>query len=195
MSFVIWLLGPSGAGKTTLGKGLKAQMSLRPRSWNIILLDGDEVRNGLSRDLGLDENARTENIRRVAEVARLLAMQGQGVICALMTPQRSQQKLVTEILGQIPHLLVHVACEPLELLRRDTKGLYAKANLGTLKQPLYGFNSEFEESDEIHLKIDTSQLSVKESLSVLEAKVAEQVLGFESPSLEASTIPLVDIQI
>jgi adenylylsulfate kinase len=121
---VLWLFGLPSAGKTTISHALRDHLQAAGR--NVILLDGDELRSGLCSDLGFSDADRCENLRRAAEMAKLLAEQGHAVICAFVTPMEHHRELVRQILGPLV-CLIHVDC-PLEVcVTRDVKGLYAKA--------------------------------------------------------------------
>lgn len=165
MTGVVWLYGRSAAGKTTLATALAA--SLRGEGRPVMLLDGDAVRASLNRDLGFDEAGRTENIRRIAEVARLGRDAGALVVCAAITPLRTHRALVRERLGDAV-TLVHLAC-PLEVcVQRDPRGLYRRALAGDLPG-FTGIGSEFEEplAQERDIRLDTAGVSVDAALTTL----------------------------
>jgi len=124
---IFWLFGRSGAGKTTLAKRLRD--GLTDREIPIFYLDGDEMRSGLCSDLGFSSEARLENHRRVAEVARLAADQGFNVVVSTMAPQHSQRDIVKKVLaGRLVWIYVHA---PLNIcIERDPKGLYKRATAG-----------------------------------------------------------------
>lgn len=129
MATVFWLFGRSGAGKTTLANLLCRD--LRERNRPVVFIDGDLARSGLSSDLGFTPGSRTENHRRVAEVARLVSEQGITAIVATMAPEYEQRDLVQRVLGN--HVTwVYVEAPLEECLRRDPKGLYQKARAGKL---------------------------------------------------------------
>jgi len=127
---VFWLFGRSGAGKTTLG--VKLRDGLANRSIPVVYLDGDEMRASLCADLGFKPEARLENHRRIAEVARLLAEQGLNVVVSTMAPQYQLRDRVLEILGdKLVWLYIHA---PLDVcMGRDPKGLYKQALVGLVK--------------------------------------------------------------
>ncbi len=128
---VFWLFGRSGAGKTTLG--LRLRDGLADRKIPVVYLDGDELRSTLCSDLGFKSEARLENHRRIAEIARLLAAQGLSVVVATMAPEHQQRDLVTRILGdKLMWFYIHA---PLDIcMARDPKGLYKRASEGRLNQ-------------------------------------------------------------
>lgn len=126
---IFWLYGRSGAGKTTLSERLEA--GLRDRGLPTFLLDGDELRGGLCSDLGFGEEARTENHRRAAEMAKLIANRGIVVIAATMAPQHAQRDAVHDALGERAKWIYVEA--PWDICaRRDPKGLYARAERGEI---------------------------------------------------------------
>lgn len=144
---VIWIYGRPGAGKTTLAKAIA---QLRP----VFILDGDEMRRGLCMDLGFSDQDRTENIRRIAEVARCLSQQGAWVVVAAITPLIEHRKMVSEILANRV-VIVQTVCSSVECERRDPKGLYKQARLGQI-QDMTGVTSPFEEDDVYtHVEADT----------------------------------------
>lgn len=130
---VFWLFGRSGAGKTTLALRLRDALSVRKIP--VVYLDGDEMRSTLCSDLGFKPEARLENHRRIAEIARLLAGQGLIVVASTMAPEHPQRDLVTKILGdQLTWFYIHA---PLDVcMQRDPKGLYKRALEGQVKQLL-----------------------------------------------------------
>lgn len=169
----VWLFGISGAGKSTLAAGLDDR--LHAAGFTTLRFDGDDVRAGLNRDLGFSDADRSENIRRVAEVARLSVNAGLVTICSFITPLRSQRALAREILGS-DLILVHVSASYAECARRDPKGLYARAAAGQLKQ-FTGRDSTFEEpaAEESALRLVTEGTSPADSLARLLAHVQPRV--------------------
>ena len=138
---VIWLFGLSGAGKSTLAIGL--ERALLADGFTTHLLDGDNVRSGLNRGLGFSDEDRTENLRRVAEVAKLFVEAGVVVVASFITPLARQRALVREIVGPADCLPVWVDASFETCARRDPKGLYAKAASGAVTQ-FTGRDSGFE---------------------------------------------------
>jgi adenylyl-sulfate kinase len=128
---VFWLYGRSGAGKTTLAKKLYG--ALQDRKISAFYLDGDDMRSGLCSDLAFTPEARLENHRRIAEVARLAARQNLNVVVSSMAPEHGQRDMVAGILGDwLTWIYVHA---PLEIcIQRDPKGLYQRARAGKLDQ-------------------------------------------------------------
>ena len=160
----IWMTGLSGAGKTTLATLLEQQ--LHSLGKHVYVLDGDNLRHGLNRDLGFTEADRCENVRRVAEVAKLMVDAGLIVVVSLISPFRKERRFARCLFSQGEFVEVFVdtpmpACE-----RRDVKGLYAKARRGELKY-FTGIDSPYEppEAPEVHLLCD--QVSPEEALQQL----------------------------
>ncbi len=157
---VVWLTGLSGAGKSTLANALAQQLHAAGRA--AYVLDGDNLRHGLNRDLGFTDADRVENIRRVAEVARLMADAGLIVITAFISPFRSERALARSRMDGIAFVEVHVDV-PLALAeKRDLKGLYAKARRGELPN-FTGIDSPYEAPEAPELRVDTAAQDVAAS--------------------------------
>ena len=167
---VIWLYGLSGSGKSTLAIALERR--LMGEGFTAHLLDGDNVRTGLNRDLGFSEADRIENIRRVAEVAKLFNQAGVIVIASFITPFRSQRDAARAILGDDDFIEVFIHASYETCARRDPKGLYAKAAAGGVKQ-FTGRDSAFEapEAGSRALVIDTETLDAAGALNQLHTAV------------------------
>jgi len=174
---VVWLTGLSGAGKSTISD-LAAQ-DLRDRRFQVAQLDGDQLRSGLNHDLGFSLEDRTENIRRTAEVAKLLASQGLIVICSLISPLASQRALAREIVGQ-GFLEVYVDCSLEKAASRDPKGHYKRAMTGDLPN-FTGISSPYEPPEEPDLVLKTDQNEASRTKDeLIEAILKFQLLGFAS---------------
>lgn len=143
---MIWLYGISGAGKTTLAHALEAHLAAEGVLTRI--LDGDELRKGLNRNLGYDDDARTENIRRAAETARLFLDTGIVTIAAFICPKRDMREMARQIVGEDEFVEVYVKASYEGCAKRDVKGLYAKAAKGEVKK-FTGRDSSFEEPEAI----------------------------------------------
>jgi adenylylsulfate kinase len=171
---VIWLYGLSGSGKSTLANALERK--LHAEKFTTHLLDGDNVRTGLNRDLGFSDADRAENIRRVAEVSKLFVQAGVVVIAAFITPQRALRELARGIIGADDFLEVYVSASFEECARRDPKGIYAKAGAGQVRQ-FTGRDSAFEPPapGEAALVLDTEALAPGPSLEKLHALVASRI--------------------
>lgn len=161
---VIWMTGYSGSGKTTLAYQLERR--LYDEGILTKVLDGDVLRQGINKGLGFSMEDRTENIRRTAELAKQLASCGVVVICSLITPINDLRRLAENIIGQQHFILYHIAT-PLEVCeKRDVKGHYAKARAGEIKQ-FTGVSNPFEMPTNAIYSIDTSELSIEESVTML----------------------------
>ena len=157
---VLWFTGLSGAGKSTIAN--LVEKKLHARGCHSYLLDGDNVRHGLNKDLGFTDVDRVENIRRVAEVAKLMVDAGLIVLTAFISPFRSERALARGLLDEGEFFEIHIDT-PLDVAEgRDVKGLYKKARRGELKN-FTGIDSPYEAplSPEIH--IDTTALSVEDA--------------------------------
>ena len=147
---IVWLTGLSGAGKSTIANLIERQLNVAGH--HTMMLDGDNVRHGLCRDLGFTEADRVENIRRVGEVAKLMTEAGIIVLCAFISPYRAERDMVRKLVPEGDFIEVFVDTPVDECMRRDPKGLYAKANAGTIKN-FTGVDAPYElpEAAEIHL--------------------------------------------
>jgi len=165
----LWLTGLSGAGKTSIALALEQQ--LRAEGGAVFVLDGDVLRQGLNRDLGFAPGDRRENIRRTAEVARLMNQAGVLVIAALISPYREDRSMAGEIIGAAQFIEVHVST-PVEVCEaRDPKGLYARARTGELPQ-FTGVSAPYEAPLTPALSLDTGLLSLDEAVALLRRRLA-----------------------
>lgn len=157
---VIWLTGLSGSGKSTIATAVERE--LFDAGHHVVLLDGDNVRTGLCGDLGFSLTDRRENIRRIAEVAKLFVAAGAQVLCSFVSPTREIRSLARSIIGAEDFYEVFVNT-PLEVCEaRDVKGLYAKARAGEIKG-FTGIDSPYEAPEDPFLDLLTAQQSVKDS--------------------------------
>ncbi len=150
---VLWFTGLSGSGKSTIAK--LVEQALHQQGQHTYLLDGDNLRHGLNRDLGFTDADRVENIRRVGEVARLFADAGLIVLCSFISPFRAERRMVREMLapGEFIEIFVDTPLE--ECIRRDPKGLYAKARRGEVPN-LTGVSSPYEPPEQPELRLVTT---------------------------------------
>jgi adenylylsulfate kinase len=163
---VIWLYGLSGSGKSTLAHALERALNEQGRA--TVLLDGDNLRTGLNSGLGFTEDDRRENIRRVAEVAKLFAQAGVITICSFICPYRSLRALARQIVGPDDFLETYVHASFESCAQRDPKGLYRKAAEGKVAH-FTGRDSVFEAPEDPHpdLRLDTEALDREACLQVL----------------------------
>jgi len=161
---VIWMYGLSGSGKSTLANLLERRLHADGRL--VKVLDGDNIRSGLNRNLGFSDEDRLENIRRVSEVAKLFAECGVITITSFITPNNELRRLAREIVGDADLLEVYVKASFETCRVRDPKGLYAKVAAGEVKQ-FTGKDSAFEEPESPDLIIDTEAFSEEECLAQL----------------------------
>ena len=157
---VLWFTGLSGSGKSTIANEVEKQLFLMNR--HTFLLDGDNVRHGLNRDLGFTEADRIENIRRVGEVAKLMADAGLIVLTAFISPFRAERQMVREMLGQGEFIEIFVDT-PLEVAEaRDVKGLYKKARSGQLRN-FTGIDSPYEPPETPEIRVNTVDMTPEEA--------------------------------
>lgn len=160
---VIWMVGLSGSGKSTVAQGVESV--LHEKGHLTKLLDGDNLRTGVNRGLTFSEEDRIENIRRAAEVSKLFAETGIVTICSLISPTEEIRTMAKEIIGD-RYYEVHIDC-PFEVCaERDVKGLYAKALAGEIKN-FTGLDSPFEIPKDPFIRIDTVNQSLEESTKQL----------------------------
>lgn len=156
-----WLTGLSGAGKTTLALALS--QALRERSEAVCIVDGDELRSGLSQDLGFDDAGRAENVRRAAHMARILNINGIHAVVAMISPAAKEREAAMDLIGRDRCKEIHVST-PLDVcMQRDPKGLYARAKAGQLAK-MTGVQSAYQTPLNPALRLDTSVLSPSEAV-------------------------------
>lgn len=161
---MVWFTGLSGSGKSTLAIALERE--LHRRGFFCRILDGDNIRTGINNNLGFTEADRVENIRRIAEVSKLFIDTGIITIAAFISPNNKVREMAADIIGKENFLEVYVSTPLEECERRDVKGLYEKARKGEIKN-FTGISAPFEEPSHPDLVLDTSVLSVKESVDKL----------------------------
>jgi adenylylsulfate kinase len=168
--FVVWMEGLSGAGKTTLSREVAKR--LRTGGWKVEVLDGDEVRQMFSPELGYSRKDREFHARRVSYVARMLARNGVAVLVAMITPYETSRQAARAGVG-VPFTEVWLSC-PMEVCRtRDPKGLYHKADSGAM-QKMTGVDDPFEEPLNPELVVDTATSNVDESTRQILGHLAER---------------------
>lgn len=169
---VIWMTGLSGSGKTTLAIGL--EKLLYERGYLAQVLDGDNARSGINSNLGFSEADRKENIRRIAEISKLFVNSGVIVINSFVSPSDELRNMAKSIIGENDFNLIYVST-PLEVCeKRDTKGLYAKARRGEIKN-FTGISAPFEEPASPHMVIRTADHTYEDCLKQLENYLMSKV--------------------
>ena len=167
---VLWFTGLSGAGKSTIANLVEKKLAALGR--HTFLLDGDNIRHGLNRDLGFTEEDRIENIRRVGEVARLMADAGLIVLAAFISPFRADREMVRSMLPDGEFIEVFVDTPLAEAEKRDAKGLYAKARAGEIAN-FTGIDSPYEPPQAPEIHIDTTALSADAAANLIVEKLRE----------------------
>jgi len=161
---VVWLTGLSGSGKSTIAN--RATEALHQQGIRTYILDGDNIRHGLSKDLGFTDADRIENIRRIGEVAKLMLDAGLVVITAFISPFRAERDLVRQLFNSNDFDEVYVSASITTAEARDPKGLYKKARAGELPN-FTGIDSPYEAPANPELILDTEALSVEQNTSSL----------------------------
>lgn len=182
MGAVLWFTGLSGAGKSTLAFALEE--ALFRRNYQVYVLDGDNVRYGLTSDLGFSHEDRTENIRRVGEVAALFARAGVICISAFISPYREDRAIARRAAGEKYHE-VYVSADLATCEQRDPKGLYKKARAGEIAD-FTGVSAPYEAPEDPEIVIDTSRQSVKASVDALMEFVMQRLCPGEAPESRRS---------
>jgi len=168
-SFILWFTGLSGSGKSTVANAVASRLyELKVRNY---VLDGDNVRHGLNRDLGFSDDDRKENIRRIGEVSKLFVDSGQVVLTAFISPFQEDRQLVRDLVEEEEFIEVFVKCPLEECENRDPKGLYQKARQGVIPE-FTGISSPYEEPSTPELTVETNKYSVEECV--------EQVIDYLS---------------
>ena len=161
---IVWFTGLSGSGKSTLAHAVEEL--LHQQGCHTFVLDGDNVRHGLNHDLGFSPEDRAENIRRIAEVARLFNEAGMIVITSFISPFRKDRESARQIIGEGRFAEVFVDA-PMEVCeQRDPKGLYAKARAGEIAE-FTGISSPYEPPEQPSLRLETGRLSVQDGVEAL----------------------------
>lgn len=158
-SSILWLTGLSGSGKSTIANA--APRELFEQGYQVIVLDGDNIRHGLNKDLGFSDDDRKENIRRIGEVAKLFVQQGTIVITAFISPFREDRDQVRELVAEGEFNEIYVKCDLDICEKRDPKGLYKKARNGEI--PFFtGIDSPYEEPKAPELVLDSGKFEREE---------------------------------
>lgn len=174
-SGVIWFTGLSGAGKSTIANALEVE--LHQQGFRTYILDGDNIRHGLNKDLGFSDAGRVENIRRAAEVAKLMMDAGILVITAFISPFRAERELARTLIGTSNFTEVFIDAPLAVCEARDPKGLYKKARQGELKN-MTGIDSAYEPPQQPDIYILNSDIPVEDAVSLITAKVRSKAEFF-----------------
>ncbi len=181
---ILWLTGLSGAGKSTIADRLEQE--IQGFGKHTYLLDGDNLRHGLNSNLGFNLEDRMENVRRAAETAKLMVDAGLIVIVALISPLRSQRDAARALVAEREFIEIFVDA-PLDVCEaRDPKGLYAMARRGEIPD-FTGIDSPYEAPLEPEVRVDTSELSVKEAVARILDWLGKHAPRLESPASEVET--------
>lgn len=168
---ILWLTGLSGSGKSTLANAVEKRLhEMGIRSY---VLDGDNIRHGLNKDLGFSEKDRKENIRRIGEVSKLFVDAGILVITAFISPYQQDRKLAREMVETKDFNEVYLKCPLKECEKRDPKGLYKKARKGEIVQ-FTGISAPYEEPDDPELVIETDKNTIDGSLDQMISYLSKQ---------------------
>ncbi len=163
-SFILWFTGLSASGKSSVANAFARR--LFERGNQAFVLDGDNVRHGLNKDLGFDEASRKENIRRIGEVSKLFVENGQIVLTAFISPYREDRQVVRELVEVGEFIEVYVKCSVETCERRDPKGLYKKARNAEIPN-FTGISAPYEEPENPEIILDTELNSIEECVDQL----------------------------
>ena len=169
---VVWLTGLSGSGKTTIA--LQLEKELYKLGFLVQILDGDNIRAGINNNLSFSEADRTENIRRISEVSKLFLNCGVITINCFVSPTKKMRQNAKKIIGKENYYEIFIDADLETCEKRDVKGLYKKARNGEIKN-FTGINSQYEKPNNPSLEINTSQLSIEESIEIILKNVLPQL--------------------
>jgi len=161
-SFLIWFTGLSGSGKSTIANAL--EIKLHSKNIKTYSLDGDNIRKGINKELTFSPEDRTENIRRIAEVANLFVDAGVVVLAAFVSPYRKDRENIKNIVGNDNFIEIYVNTSIDECEKRDVKGLYKKARQGEIKN-FTGINAPYEAPNNPDIEIKTEQFTVEKAVT------------------------------
>ena len=169
---VVWLTGLSGSGKTTIA--LQLEKELYKLGFLVQILDGDNIRAGINNNLSFSEGDRTENIRRIAEVSKLFLNCGIITINCFVSPTIKMRQIAKKIIGKENYYEIFINADLETCEKRDVKGLYKKARNGEIKN-FTGIDSQYEKPNNPSLEINTSQLSIEQSIEIILKNVLPQL--------------------
>ena len=169
---VIWFTGLSGSGKTTLAASLEKELFFRRFFCQV--LDGDNIRSGINNNLGFNDEDRIENIRRIAEVSKLMVNTGIITICSFISPTNDIRELARNIIGANDFIEVYLSTPLEECERRDTKGLYKRARAGEIKE-FTGISAPFDKPEDPDIELDTSKLSIRECVNKIFDTIIDRI--------------------
>ena len=169
---VVWLTGLSGSGKTTIA--LQLEKELYKLGFLVQILDGDNIRAGINNNLSFSESDRTENIRRIAEVSKLFLNCGIITINCFVSPTIKMRQIAKKIIGKENYYEIFIDADLETCEKRDVKGLYKKARNGEIKN-FTGIDSQYEKPNNPSLEVDTSELSIDQSIEIILKNVLPQL--------------------
>lgn len=173
-AFLIWFTGLSGSGKSTIANALENE--LHTRNISTYSLDGDNIRQGINKDLGFSSEHRTENIRRIAEIANLFVDSGIVTLASFVSPYKKDREEVKKIVGNDKTIEIYVSTSLEECERRDVKGLYQKARKGEITN-MTGISAPYEKPLNADLEIDTVSESIEESVQKILQLIEKRLNG------------------
>lgn len=174
---ILWFTGLSGSGKSTIAGAV--EQKLFEMSHHTYLLDGDNVRHGLNKDLGFSDEDRVENIRRIGEISNLFSDAGLLVLTAFISPFRSDRRMVRDLVGENEFIEIHMDTPLATCEQRDPKGLYKKARKGEIKN-FTGIDSEYEVPEAAEITINTAELGIEQCADKIIAYLKSKHIIFEN---------------
>ena len=171
-AFLLWFTGLSGSGKSTIANAV--EHALLQKNIHTYTLDGDNVRKGLNNNLSFSPDERTENIRRIAELANLMVDAGLVVLAAFVSPYKKDRENIKKIVGNEKYVEIFIDTPLEECERRDVKGLYAKARSGEIKD-FTGISAPYEPPNNADINIDTTNMSIEEASAIILKNIEEKL--------------------
>jgi len=171
-AFLLWFTGLSGSGKSTIANAVES--ALHVKGIHTYTLDGDNVRGGLNNNLSFSPEDRTENIRRIAEVANLMIDAGLVVLAAFVSPYKKDREMIKRTVKDVNFVEIFVDTSVEECERRDVKGLYKKARKGLIKD-FTGINAPYEAPENPEVQIDTTKVTISEDVELILKKIESKI--------------------